>query len=116
MSVSCIATAFSFASLRGWASDHGTRVILIVLVAAGAWLLVQRLVPPAMRRALALPSFDGDLVEARKRADTLSHVLVGLADTAIVVMALFLLLGEIGYNLAPVVTGLGIGGIAIGLG
>jgi moderate conductance mechanosensitive channel len=110
------ALVLRFESLRGWADDHGSRVVIVVLIALLIHFVVKRLLPPAMQRTLTLTSFEGDAVELHKRADTLSHVLVRLVDVIVIVMTLFFLLGEIGYNLAPIVTGLGIGGIAIGLG
>src|SRR5947209_8295189 len=111
-----VVLTLTLSDLRDWAATHGSRVVVILIAAIVARVLIHRIVPPTMRRALAIGPELEDPLELRKRADTLSHVLVRLGEGAILVLAVFMLLGEVGYNLAPVVTGLGIGGIAIGLG
>jgi small conductance mechanosensitive channel len=111
-----IGLALTGSAFRDWLATHGSRVLIILIAVMIAWLLVPRLLPPAVRRAIHLHPSDGDTAEREKRSETLSHVLVRLSLAAILLIALFMLLGEVGYNLAPVVAGLGIGGIAIGLG
>src|SRR5262249_10399964 len=72
--------------------------------------------PPAIMRLVmrqSTPSTEADLA---KRASTLSHVLVGAARIAVLIVTALLFVSEIGINIVPLVAGLGIGGIAIGLG
>lgn len=53
---------------------------------------------------------------ARQRALTLEAVLKSIASTVIWIVAGLLILGELGINLAPLIAGAGIAGIAIGFG
>ena len=102
--------------LRRWAEEHALSILIVVIAALVAVRLLERAIPPAIRRAVmreATPLTQADL---RKRADTLSAVLLGSAKVAILAVALLMVVGEFGINVAPVIAGLGIGGIAIGLG
>lgn len=53
---------------------------------------------------------------AQKRADTMSTVLRSVASAFIFSIAILLILGELGINLAPLIAGAGIVGIALGFG
>src|SRR5262249_19266824 len=81
-----------------------------------ARLLIRHAVPPAVRRTVYSTASGADAAEIAKRATTLSDVLVRLAILGVLGLGAFLALSEVGYNLVPVLPGLGIGGIAIGLG
>ena len=54
--------------------------------------------------------------ERLKRARTLSHTLQTVATATLFVVAILLIFGELGLNLAPLLTAAGIGGLAIGFG
>jgi small conductance mechanosensitive channel len=54
--------------------------------------------------------------EVRKRADTLSSVLIAAGQVFIIVIAAFIVLSELGINIGPILAGAGIVGIAIGFG
>lgn len=91
----------------------------ITSVAVAALIIVRvlrRAIPAGIARAVlrdATPLTESDL---RKRADTLSSVLLGSAQVMVLILALLLIVEELGVNVAPVIAGLGIGGIAVGLG
>ncbi len=104
------------ADARDWLLTHGLRVLLIIGVVLLGRAIVDRLVPRAVRRTVLRGASAADLPERTKRADTLSRVLVNVAIVSLLVIGTFIVLSEIGYNLAPVITGLGISGVAIGLG
>lgn len=53
---------------------------------------------------------------SRQRALTLGAVLRSIAGAAIYMMAIMLALGEVGFDLAPLIAGAGIVGLAIGFG
>jgi small conductance mechanosensitive channel len=113
-----IGLALTAGDLRAWLATHGVRVLVILISVAVARLLINRLIPPAVRRAVALGpnASPGEAEEVAKRAETLAHVAVWLTTAAVFIIGGFMLLSEVGYNLAPVITGIGIGGIAVGLG
>ena len=108
--------AFTYEPLRRLLADHGLVIFLVVVAAFVGVRLVRRAIPATIKRTVmrqASPLTESDL---EKRSDTLSGVLLGIAQLAIVLLALLLVLDEVGINVLPVVAGLGIGGIAIGLG
>lgn len=106
----------TLAALGQWLSDHGSAILVIALAATMAVRLLRRAIPAAISRAVgreASPLTAGDLT---KRAATLSSVLVDSARALVLLIALVLVVDELGVNVVPVIAGLGIGGIALGLG
>jgi moderate conductance mechanosensitive channel len=103
-------------NLGQWARDHGVQIVIIAVATLIVLRLLQRVIPPAIRRAVVVEGGSLTQPDLVKRADTLSAVLLGTARIAVLVIALLMLVGELGVNVAPVIAGLGIGGIAIGLG
>lgn len=102
--------------LRAWAAGHGLPILVVVVAALIAVRLLDRAIPAAITRGVmidATPLTERDL---RKRADTLTSVLLGAARIAVLLIALLMVVGEFGVNVVPLIAGLGIGGIAIGLG
>jgi len=103
-------------ALRDWVAGHGVSVVLIVVTTLAALKLIGRIIPPAIRRAVLSQVTPATEYDLRKRADTLTAVLLGAARAAVLVVATLMIMGELGINVVPVIAGLGIGGIAIGLG
>ncbi|MCW2670270.1 MAG: MscS Mechanosensitive ion channel [Frankiales bacterium] len=122
-----------------WFDDHGSalatggvRVLVILLVA----LLVRALLHRAINR-LVRSAVDGRIPGAlhglrdkaraldstvltserrRQRTETLGSVLRSIASATVGVIALAMVLGEIGLNLTPIVASAGIVGVAVGFG
>jgi len=97
------------------------RIVLIVIVAA----LVARVGARAARRAVvsfrtrAPVSVSGGgapSVRAEQRAATLGDVVSGVVRTVVWSIALLVVLDELGINLAPLIAGAGIAGLAFGFG
>jgi small-conductance mechanosensitive channel len=107
------------------------RIVLILLV---AWIVTQ-LVGRIIRRILATPPKrkdnnnkekkspfgfidTGAVASARRtqRAKTMADVLGRLANAVIWGIAILVVLGELGINLAPLIAGAGVLGIALGFG
>ncbi len=92
------------------------KILALLLIA----LLVSRLGARTIRRAVA--SFRtrtvlrASSVRAEQRAATIGDVLVSVLQVAIVVVAAFVVLDELGVNLAPLIAGAGIAGVALGFG
>src|SRR4051812_8622668 len=93
----------------------------IVLVLVVAWLLT-RLVRWAMAklRRYTIRRMDhrgeGDTLDLEKRANTVISTLNKIANMVIWTVAVVSALRELGYHLGPVLAGLGVAGIAVGLG
>jgi small conductance mechanosensitive channel len=121
------------AGLSEWVIDRPLRVVIIVVL---AWFVTRvsrrtaRAIGDRIRNSPAHPNLqraraDGpraserDLAEAARapaRADAIESVLKNLASVIVWVIATLLILGEFEINLAPLIAGAGIAGIAIGFG
>lgn len=103
-------------ALRPWARDHLSTLTVIVVAALFTRRAAERAIPPAISRAVLRDATPQNRADLRKRADTLAAVLVGAARLTVLVVAGLLVLEELQARVFPVLAGLGIGGIAIGLG
>lgn len=99
-----------------WAGKHGAAMIGIGVAALVLVWVLRRAIPSGVQRAVLRDTTPLTEAEQRKRADTLSAVLLGSAEVVVLVITLLLMVQELGVNVAPVIAGLGIGGIAVGLG
>src|SRR5581483_6231418 len=91
-----------------WFEDHGVAVFGSILLALIGTAIVARVVRLALRPAVTRQMAGRPPVEVQRRVDTLAGVFV--------LLALFTILPEFGVNIAPVIAGVGITGIALGLG
>lgn len=106
----------STAPVLDWLLSRGSRIGLIVLLAVFIIFVMGRVLPSAVttmvyRRAPGTPED-----ENRKRADTLSRFLVTTGQIFVIGVAVFMILSELEINITPILTGVGVAGIAIGFG
>lgn len=120
------------AQFADWFISRPLRIALIVLVAWTVNVLARRTIRKLVDRLVREGSSSRPLgatidrakaellreraERARQRTVTMGAVLRSIATFAIFVMALLLCLGELGIDLAPLLAGAGIAGIAIGFG
>lgn len=97
-----------------WLRAHGPTIgIVLVVVIAVSWLA--RAAVRRMRRRLE--ATEGATAEINlRRAATLTQTLSNAIRIVIWTMAVFLVLGVLGLNLAPLLAGAGIAGVALGFG
>ena len=92
------------------------KILLIAVLA----LLLARIGGRALRRSVravrARAPMSTPSVRAEQRASTLGDVLASLLRAVIWIIALLMILDELGLNLAPLLAGAGIAGVAIGFG
>jgi small conductance mechanosensitive channel len=98
--------------------ERGIRVLVIL---AAAWLLTQVARRLLRRlRGYAIQSMgrhgDASATELEKRATTVVAALTKLAGLAIWMVALVMALNELTFNIEPLLAGLGVAGLAVGLG
>jgi small-conductance mechanosensitive channel len=99
----------------GWLGEYGWRIALIVGIAVMAIISVGEIIPRVVVRTLTRrPGERKD--EVKKRSDTLSKVLVSTSQVFIVFIAIFMILSELEIDIAPILAGAGVVGIAIGFG
>jgi small-conductance mechanosensitive channel len=101
-------------AIVSWLQTNGLRVVLIVVGA----LLLGRVLTGALTRFERTVQATGDngQAERQKRTRTLVSVLRSLGLVAIVVAAGLMVLAELGVDIAPLLAGAGILGLALGLG
>lgn len=91
------------------------RVILIVIIA----LIAQRIASKAIHQTLKLATDrtkGEDKEEFQQRIDTVTSVLTATVGMIIWGIAGFIVLSELGINIAPILTGAGVIGLAVGFG
>ena len=100
--------------LATWTFTSGLRVILI---AAFAFIIV-RLVTLLVRRFEHEMNVGTslDALERAKRARTLGSLIKNVAAAVVSIVAALMILNELGINIAPVLAGAGIVGLAVGFG
>jgi small-conductance mechanosensitive channel len=105
----------SWSSVVSWLSGPGVRILIILAVGAALWFILKRFVPIMVHNTIKRAK--GESKEGiKKRTDTLVGVLMGTGRVIIVVVVIFMILSEVGINVAPILAGLGIVGIGVGFG
>ncbi len=99
-----------------WFIEHGIRIAIILALALTTYVLGKKAIPAAVRRTLARTMKDQPEVEIEKRSNTLGQLLRTMVSTILVIVAVFLILNEIGINIAALLAGFGVAGIAVGFG
>jgi small-conductance mechanosensitive channel len=100
--------------LKEWAYAHLPRIILIII---GAWI-VARATRLAGRKIMDYTQDEDPATksEREKRAETLVHIVRNAIKVFIYIVASFMILKEVGVDIAPLLAGVGIAGLAIGFG
>ncbi len=105
----------SWATVVSWLIDHGIRILVIVVVGAVLWFALNKFLPPIVCRLMVTTK--GESKEGiKKRRDTLVGVLTGVGRVFIGIVAIMMVLDEVGVNITPVLAGFGIAGLALGFG
>ncbi len=106
----------SWATVVTWLIDHGTRILIIVVVGAVLWFALNKFLPPIVRRSVARTKYKESKEGIEKRTNTLLSIFKGMGRVFIGIVAIMMVLSEVGLPVAPVLAGFGIVGIAIGFG
>jgi small-conductance mechanosensitive channel len=101
---------------KDWLVDHGTRIGLILFISVVALFLLGIALPRAIKAFVAREAPGQPEEEIQKRAQTLTRVLVATGQVFIILITGFIILSEVGINIAPALAGVGVIGIAIGFG
>lgn len=95
-----------------WATTAGLQILLIVIL----MLIGFRLARMFSERIFDITGKSDIPEEEKKRHDTLSGILRVVLVTAILVIALTMILGELGIAIGPILASAGILGLAVGFG
>ena len=121
------------ATAADWLLDRPIRIIFILIL---AWIVSKVLQKSVLKFAQTIANSPSDprlqalrekgpgkaLMEERElkrataRAETIGLVLRSIVVAAVWILALFLILGQLDIDLAPLIAGAGIGGLALGFG
>lgn len=99
-----------------WLKDPGRWIAILGLVGLALVLLATAAIPKVIQRSVQRSRGDQTDDEVKKRSDTLSAVVVASLQATIIAVAAFMMLDKVGLNIAPVIAGVGVVGIAIGFG
>lgn len=104
----------SLATAGDWLATHGVRIALIIV---GAWVLL-RLIDGAVTRSSR--TFAGRAArldrEQRERIVTMTGVLHSLTAVIVFAVAILMILSELAIDIAPLIAGAGLIGLALGFG
>jgi len=100
-----------FQASVSWLLVHGPKIALILLAAYLANFLLRIFIKKGITRRI-VNSING---EKRKRAETLISVFGGTLSFIIWIVAVLMILPEFGINIAPILAGLGLAGLAVGM-
>jgi moderate conductance mechanosensitive channel len=101
-------------AITEWAFLHGLKVLLIALLAYAGMRTVALLVRRFEHEVSQGTTVDA--IERGKRARTLGSLVSRVATIAISSIAVLMALKEFGIDIAPILTGAGIAGLAVGFG
>ena len=102
--------------LLSWLFSWAPRIILIILISSLADRFFKYIIPTVVEFQIRNHS-DNDLEsEQSKNIETLGSVLTKVVSLLILSFASFMILGEIGIDLAPLLLAAGVVGIAVGFG
>lgn len=111
-----IILAFDSDDPGDWLRDHGSVIVAAIVLAMIAVFFVRRLVPHVLRPAVTRQMSGRPTTEIDRRIETLAGVMIRTAEVVLFLLALFTVLPEFGLDIRPVLAGVGITGIALGLG
>ncbi len=100
-------------------AELAVRIVLIAIAALVGFLFLRLAVNVGVRHVIERRTPSGGLLspaEMAGRVRTIGDLVVRIAGAVIAVIAVLMVLGELGINIGPAIAGLGLVGIAAGLG
>jgi moderate conductance mechanosensitive channel len=97
-----------------WLRTHGVRIVALVLAAFVVSRLGRLAVHRVERRMRAAPDREREL--ELQRIATVTNILTNALMIVVWTVVVLLVLGELNINLAPLIAGAGIAGVALGFG
>ncbi|MBI2906988.1 MAG: mechanosensitive ion channel family protein [Chloroflexi bacterium] len=108
------AVAIDWYLIAAWLLGHGLRLILIAVLALAVYAALKRAAPHMC--TLIVKGEEEHPEEIAKRSATLCHFTIRIGAIAISLAAAFMALSVLELDIAPVLAGVGIVGIAVGFG
>jgi Small-conductance mechanosensitive channel len=102
-------------SLVKWIFTSGIKIVFIIIIAYVIKAIAKRFIQKIVKAAMASEKFMTEDAEL-KRMTTLVSVFSWTVNTLIFIIAGIMVIEEFGVNIAPILTGAGILGVAVGFG
>ena len=99
-----------------WLAPRLITIIGIALVSIVIMRGVKVLIPQFLRHAVTVNRNDERPEDTAKRTATLERVVSSAVSTVVIMMAFFMIISELGVNIAPLLAGAGIIGLAVAFG
>jgi small-conductance mechanosensitive channel len=98
-----------------WLTSHGIKIVIIAAAALILDKLLKGIITKAVR--ITVKHDENETEEAeRKREDTLIRIFNGAVHIILLIVAILMILQEIGIKIGPILAGAGIVGLAFGFG
>ncbi len=97
-----------------WVYQEGWKVFTIVGICLGAFFVIRRFVPFAIRRTIKRQMKGKRKVEREKRVQTLARLITTVSAAGLGALATILVLNQVGVNVWAGVAAIGVVGIAVG--
>lgn len=98
-----------------WLLSHGIRIVLIAVAAFLFDKILSRIITRTIRASVKADEFTSEEAE-KKREDTLIRIFNGAVHIMIIIVAIMMILQELGIEVGPLIAGAGIVGLAVGFG
>lgn len=98
-----------------WLLAHGIKILIIIVITYVLGIIFRRIIIRTVRIAVTSDQYSSENDEI-KREDTLIRIFSGMVKSILWLMAGMMILKELGVEIAPLLAGAGIAGIAIGFG
>ncbi len=106
----------SWQDVVDWLLKDGIRIAAILALGVIFWVLLNRFLPPFIRRMVKRNQEEETEQEEKQRENTLIAVMDGIGRAFIVLIVLFSILSVLNIPIAPVLASFGIAGVAVGFG
>jgi len=101
--------------LLPWVLSHGIKIFIIIILAYIVCIILKKIIIKTVRIAVKRDKYSS-VDDELKREETLTRIFVGIINTIIWLIAFMMILRELNIEIAPILAGAGIAGIAIGFG
>lgn len=104
-------------AITGWLGEHGIIILVIIVIAYLLNKLSKLIIPIVIQRFMKIRGRGKKAIEeVNKRSSTLSGFVTNAFLGLVILIALFMILSEIGVDIGPLLAGAGVLGLAIGFG
>jgi small-conductance mechanosensitive channel len=112
-----VAVALSLKVLSVSMSDTGARLVRIIGIIVGAYVLLRIIGMAVIQMERLVEDADASVLsESEKRAKTLGKIINSAGFVLVIGISIMMVMSEFGINIMPIITGAGIAGLAVGFG